>query len=59
LPSGCILVRCTLDHSKQVVTADTRLKSHMKITAVIAPEADNALESFAAAARRRRKIFTA
>jgi CIC family chloride channel protein len=44
LPSGCILVRCTLDHTEQVVTAETRLKSHMKITAVIAPEADNALE---------------
>jgi len=44
LPSGRILVRCTLDHTEQVVTADTRLKRHMKITAVIAPEADNALE---------------
>jgi chloride channel protein, CIC family len=44
LPSGCILVRCALDHTEQVVTANTRLATHMKITAVIAPEADNALE---------------
>jgi CIC family chloride channel protein len=44
LPSGCILVRCALDHTEQVVTANTRLQTHMKITAVIAPEADNALE---------------
>jgi CIC family chloride channel protein len=44
LPSGCILVRCALDHTEQVVTADTRLQRHMKITAVIAPEAHKALE---------------
>lgn len=44
LPSGCILVRSALDGTEQVVTANTRLQTHMKITAVIAPEADNALE---------------
>jgi CIC family chloride channel protein len=44
LPPGCILVRCALDHGEQVVTANTRLETHMRITAVIAPKADNALE---------------
>ena len=44
LPSGCILVRSALDGTEQVVTANTRLQTHMKITAVIAPKADNALE---------------
>ena len=44
LPSGCILVRSALDGTEQVVTANTLLQTHMKITAVIAPEADNALE---------------
>jgi len=38
------LVRSALDGTEQVVTANTRLQTHMKITAVIAPEADNALE---------------
>ena len=38
------LVRSALDGTEQVVTANTLLQTHMKITAVIAPKADNALE---------------
>ncbi len=43
LPAGCVLVRCALDGREWVPTADTRLAPHMRITAVIAPEATNAL----------------
>lgn len=44
LPAGCVLVRSTIDGQERVVTANTRLDPHMRITAVIAPEANNALE---------------
>jgi Trk K+ transport system NAD-binding subunit len=44
LPAGCVLVRSYIDGRERVVTADTRLEPHMRITAVIAPEANNALE---------------
>jgi CIC family chloride channel protein len=44
LPSGCILVRCADGKREWVPKADTRLKSHMRITAVIAPEASGGLE---------------
>jgi CIC family chloride channel protein len=43
LPSGCILVRCYLDGQEWVPTAETRLDPHTRITAVITPEANNAL----------------
>jgi CIC family chloride channel protein len=43
LPAGCVLVRCALDGREWVPTADTRLAPHMRITAVIAPEATDAL----------------
>ena len=39
LPPGCILIRC-IQHGREFVPkASTRLEAHMKITAVIAPEA--------------------
>ena len=44
LPAGCVLVRSYIDGRERVVTADTRLEPQMRITAVIAPEANNALE---------------
>ena len=44
LPAGCVLVRSDIDGRERVVTADTRLEPQMRITAVIAPEANNALE---------------
>jgi chloride channel protein, CIC family len=43
LPPGCVLVRCTENGRSFVPTAATALEPHMKITAVIAPEAENAL----------------
>lgn len=39
LPPGCILIRCTQHGREFVPKASTRLEAHMKITAVIAPEA--------------------
>ena len=44
LPAGCVLVRCVLDGREWVPTADTRLEPHMRITAVIAPEASGGHE---------------
>ena len=44
LPPGCILVRCTDGKREWVPKASTRLESHMRITAVIAPEAADGLE---------------
>lgn len=44
LPPGCILVRCSDGHREWVPKANTRLESHMRITAVIAPEASEGLE---------------
>jgi chloride channel protein, CIC family len=44
LPPGCVLVRCTEGGGRVFVpTAMTRLEAHMKITAVIAPEAAHGL----------------
>ena len=43
LPPGCILVHYHEDGREWVPTATTRLDEHMRITAVIAPEAANAL----------------
>lgn len=44
LPPGCILVRCSDGKREWVPKANTRLESHMRITAVIAPEAIEGLE---------------
>jgi CIC family chloride channel protein len=44
LPAGCVLIRSTVDGRERVVTAATQLEPHMRITAVIAPEANQALE---------------
>jgi CIC family chloride channel protein len=43
LPAGCVLVRCREGGHDFVPTATTRLDAHMQITAVIAPEASEAL----------------
>ena len=43
LPPGCVLVRCTEGGRAFVPTATTRLEAHMKVTAVIAPEAADGL----------------
>lgn len=44
LPSGCILVRCSDGKREWVPKANTRLEAHMRITAVISPDAANSLE---------------
>lgn len=43
LPPGCILVQCHLNGHEWVPTATTLLEEHMRITAVIAPQAADAL----------------
>lgn len=44
LPAGCILVRCSDGKREWVPKANTRLAAHMRITAVIAPEASTGIE---------------
>ena len=44
LPSGCILVRCADGKREWVPKATTRMTPHMRITAVIAPEAADSFE---------------
>jgi CIC family chloride channel protein len=44
LPSGCILISCSIDKRKWVPGPNTRLKAHMRITAIVAPEAFGGLE---------------
>jgi CIC family chloride channel protein len=44
LPPGCILVRVSDGKREWVPKANTRLEAHMRITAVIAPEASDGLE---------------
>ncbi|HVO94231.1 MAG TPA: H(+)/Cl(-) exchange transporter ClcA [Terriglobales bacterium] len=48
LPGGCVLVRSYALGREWVPTASTRLEPHMRITAVIAPEAEGALEALRA-----------
>ena len=44
LPPGCVLVRCADGGREWVPTAQTRLEPHMRVTAVVAPEAKEGLE---------------
>ena len=43
LPAGCVLIRCLENGHEFVPTALTRLEPHMRITAVIAPQAADGL----------------
>lgn len=45
LPPGCIIVRCQDGGIEWVPTATTRLEAHMRITAVVAPEASEGLHA--------------
>lgn len=45
LPPGVILVRCSDSKREWVPKANTRLEAHMRITAVIAPEAENGMQT--------------
>jgi CIC family chloride channel protein len=53
LPAGCVLVRCYVDGREWVPTAFTRLEAHMRVTAVIAPEAEQGLEILQRGCARR------
>jgi CIC family chloride channel protein len=44
LPPGCVLIRCVENGREFVPMADTKLEAHMRITAVISPDAANAFE---------------
>ncbi len=44
LPAGCILIRCSDGKREWIPKANTHLEAHMRITAVIAPEASRGLE---------------
>lgn len=44
LPSGCLLIRYVLDGKEHVPTADTCLEDRMRITAIIAPEAEESIK---------------
>lgn len=44
LPPGCILVSCSDGKREWVPRANTRLFPHMRITAMVAPEAEQAIE---------------
>jgi CIC family chloride channel protein len=46
LPAGCVLVRCYAGGREWVPTASTRIEAHMRLAALIGPEADNGLEVF-------------
>jgi len=54
LPAGCVLVRCLHDGRELVPTAQTRLMAHMKITAVIAPEAPAGLNALRRGCKKSR-----
>ena len=43
LPSGCLIIRCVERGREFVPTAHTRLEEHMRITALIAPEASESI----------------
>jgi len=43
LPPGCVVIRCSSNGHSFVPTAATRLESHMKITVVVSPEAEQGL----------------
>ncbi len=43
LPKGCLLIRYILDGKEHIPTADTVLEDHMRLTAIISPEAEEGL----------------
>lgn len=44
LPAGCIVVRCVDGKREWVPKANTRLDAHMRITVVVAPEAEGGID---------------
>ena len=43
LPPGCLIIRCVEEGREFIPTTKTRLEAHMRITAVISPEASESL----------------
>jgi CIC family chloride channel protein len=43
LPAGCILIRCSDGKREWIPKANTRLEAHMRVTAVVAPEASSGI----------------
>jgi len=58
LPAGCVLVRCVDAGREFVPIATTRLEPHMRITAVIAPEAAKGLDLLRYGCKGRRDSQT-
>jgi chloride channel protein, CIC family len=58
LPPGCVLVRCTEGGHTFVPTASTVLEPHMKITAVIAPEAAHGLMMLRHGCKRKKELVS-
>jgi CIC family chloride channel protein len=58
LPAGCIIVRCSDGKREWVPKANTRLHPHMRITAVIAPEAADSIKALrhGCEARKGKKV---
>jgi chloride channel protein, CIC family len=56
LPAGCVLVRYHADGHESVPTAATRLQAYMRITALISPEAADALEILRRGCATRRSV---
>lgn len=44
LPPGCLLVRCVDGNREQMPNANTRLEPHMRITAIVSPGAEKAIQ---------------
>ncbi len=45
LPAGCILIRCSDGKREWIPKANTRMEAHMRLTAVVAPEASSGIET--------------
>jgi chloride channel protein, CIC family len=57
LPPGCILVRCSDGKREWVPKANTRLEPHMRLTAVIAPEASKSIEMLRNGCKKQQTNF--
>lgn len=56
LPPGCVLIRCSDGRREWVPKATTRLQPYMRVTAIIAPEAKQAIEMLREGCRATEKV---
>ena len=54
LPNGCLLIRYVLDGKEYVPTAETFLEDHMRITSIIAPEAEESITMLRKGCQKKR-----